>query len=433
MRLRNVWIDGYNLALPHGTGVATYAFALASALKGMDAKVSGVFGLNATRRPETREALFFEHFGRGDDFTRRSMRAAVRNWFLAPWRSPGLLEVADTGLVERRHFAQRLPKLDNIYTYPFLFQIAKAHFSTFGRFLELSVPNPPDVMHWTYPLPVKLRNTRNIYTLHDLVPLRLPYTTEDDKKYYYKLISTCVHLADHICTVSEASRNDIVSRFPHASDKVSNTYQTSPIPGDVVDRSVEYNASAVETQFGLRRKEYFLFFGAVDPKKNIPRIIEAYLTANIETPLVIVASRDLVSKDGKSKDRTMDRLLSGTMDRRIRLLEYLPRATLFRLAQSAKAVLFPSLYEGFGLPALEAIQLGTPVLSSQLSSLPEVIGDAGYLVDPYSTEQISDAIRLLDEDSELRERLIAAGPAQSCKFSVESYQSRLSAMYDKIV
>jgi glycosyltransferase involved in cell wall biosynthesis len=91
--------------------------------------------------------------------------------------------------------------------------------------------------------------------------------------------------------------------------------------------------------------------------------------------------------------------------------------------------MFPSLFEGFGLPALEAIQLGTPVIASNVSSLPEVVGDAGLLVDPYSIGDIGAAMRAVNFDEDLYARLIAAGPAQAAKFSESRYRDRLSAMY----
>ncbi len=122
-----------------------------------------------------------------------------------------------------------------------------------------------------------------------------------------------------------------------------------------------------------------------------------------------------------------------TIGQGILQLDYLPRDLLMRLARGAKAVLFPSLYEGFGLPALEAIRLGTPVISSNISSLPEVVGAAGILVDPYDVRAIADAIRAIDGDPTLAARLVAAGGAQAAKFSDAAYDSRLGALYNRVM
>ncbi len=104
-----------------------------------------------------------------------------------------------------------------------------------------------------------------------------------------------------------------------------------------------------------------------------------------------------------------------------------------RLVKGAKAVAFPSLYEGFGLPALEAMMVGTPVLTSNTSSLPEVVGDAALQVDPYDTGAIAAALRALDSDADLRARLSHAGLQRAQHFTMDRYQERLSDMYDKVL
>jgi glycosyltransferase involved in cell wall biosynthesis len=287
-------------------------------------------------------------------------------------------------------------------------------------------------MHWTYPLPLRIVGTRNIYTIHDLVPLRLPHTTLDDKKYYRRLIRWTLRKADHICTVSESSRNDIHRLFSVPEGKVSNTYQSSQVPPEIRASSAEDDGEVVRSTFGLDPQGYYLYFGAVDPKKNIGRIIDAYLSSRTEKKLVLVSSRSW----GMDWETRMlgkgDRVYGRKLGKRVLRLEYLPRPTLFRLIRSAKAVLCPSLYEGFGLPALEAIQVGTPVISSNVSSLPEVVGDAGILVNPYKSDEIAAAIRALDNDPELYARLRAAGPAQAGKYTDALYLDRLNEMYRKV-
>jgi glycosyltransferase involved in cell wall biosynthesis len=106
---------------------------------------------------------------------------------------------------------------------------------------------------------------------------------------------------------------------------------------------------------------------------------------------------------------------------------------LFRLIRMARAVVFPSLYEGFGLPALEAIQLGTPVLTSNLSSLPEVVGNAGLQVDPYSADAIAQGFIKMETDENLYREMLSAAPAQVSKFSDVAYLDRLTQMYSRIV
>jgi glycosyltransferase involved in cell wall biosynthesis len=283
-------------------------------------------------------------------------------------------------------------------------------------------------MHWTYPLPMRSEQTANIYTLHDLVPLRLPYTTLDRKASYLSLMQWIAKTADHIVTVSEASRRDIIQLLKVPESRVTNTYQAVHVPRALIECSDDEVARIIGGTFGLEPRGYFLFFGSIEPKKNIGRIVEAYMTAGVGSRLVIVGAR---AWKAANETRLLDALPGS--DRRILRIEYLPFAMLIHLIRGARAVLFPSLYEGFGLPVLEAMQLGTPVIASTTSSVPEVAGEAALLVDPYRTEQISKAISLLEQDDDLCYDLASRGRIQAEKFSVEQYGLRLSEMYKRVL
>lgn len=425
-----IGIDGYNLALPNGTGVATYGASLATVLSGMGHELVGVFGIDPGREPATRETLFFERFGRGHHQPRLYRRVA-RALAWSPF-SQALGNVPLTAHVDRRGFGSRWPDFAELWTASLLFECAWARFAISGRFTTVRMPNPPDIMHWTYPLPIRLAGSKNIYTMHDLVPLKLPHTTLDDKRIYRRLIDRILRWGDHVATVSEASRADILAMFAAAPERVTNTYQSSSLPLAVAQSSEAEDHAFVQSVFGLEPRGFYLFFGASDPKKNIGRIVDGYLASQTERPLVVVSSRDW-GMDGASGGLAPDGTVYGRkMDRPILRLQYLPRDVLLRLIRSARAVLFPSLYEGFGLPALEAIQLGTPVISSQTSSMPEVVGDAGLLVNPYDTTAIAEAIRTIDGDDALVARLSAAGLEQARKFTDEAFAARLHQLYAKL-
>lgn len=425
-----IGIDGYNLAMPHGTGVATYGASLAAVLAQMGHSVEGVFGFDTGRKAETRELLFFDRLGHGHRLTQAQLARRVGASTAFYHRRRRLRAVPLTDNIDRRGFGHRMPAFDALWSSPLLFETAWARFSWLGRFLTVTIPDPPDVMHWTYPVPLRMAGTRNVYTIHDLVPLKLPHTTLDDKAYYHRLVDRCIRDGDHICTVSQASEADILSLFPAASGKVTNTYQSSPIPREITAASEERDFAIVRDLFGLVPRGFYLFFGALDPKKNIARIIDAYLTSQSRVPLVIVGARDWGMGAGALGDN--GKVYGRAVGERIVRLDYLPRVTLFRLIRAAKAVLFPSLYEGFGLPVLEAIGLGTPVVTSAISSLPEVAGEAALQVDPYRTEDIAEAIRALDADPALCARLQAAGPAQAARFSEAAWAERLAALYARI-
>lgn len=430
----SIGIDGYNFAMPNGTGVATYGMALHEAVRSLELDTVGVFGVPVGANPALREVLYYEGIGRG--------YAQPQGW--KPWRTltetvraarrQQALPVPQTGLVRRESFADRLPAFDRVVSAPFLFERGERHFKRTGRLLDVTMPDPPAVMHWTYPVPVRLQGARNVYTLHDLVPLRLPHTTLDRKRYYHRLITACVATADHICTVSDASRADIVASFGEPPGGITNTYQHSPIPDALLATSPLADAADIEGIFGLERRGYFLYFGAIEPKKNVGRLVEAYLSTRTATPLVIVGARAWQAEaDLRLIALDQGKGTEGARTPRIRQLDYLPRRLLLKLVRGAKAVVFPSLYEGFGLPVLEAMQLGTPVLTADRSSLPEVVGDAGVMVDPYDVQAITDGLIRLDTDPALRAELSRRGLVQAGRFGLTQHRAALHAVYAELL
>jgi glycosyltransferase involved in cell wall biosynthesis len=424
-----IGIDGYNLAIPNGTGVATYGASLARVAADMGHGVEAMFGIDPGRNPSLRETLFFEQFGHGHKgHVGRKVRNSVIWWHLAR----RLTEIPLTDNVDKRGFGTRWPAFDRLWTNPLLFEVAWARFTYLKQWTTVTMPNPPEVMHWTYPVPIRMAGTCNVYTLHDLVPLKLPHTTLDDKRYYHRLIEGCLSKGDHIATVSEASRNDILAMFGADPDKVTNTYQSSPLPETVAQSSAEEDRAMIESVFGLPAKGFYLFFGATDPKKNIGRVVDAYLASQSERPLVVISSRDWGMSEASGGLGAGGTVYGRKVDRPIIQLQYLPRDMLFRLIRSARAVLFPSLYEGFGLPALEALQLGTPVISSNTASLPEVVGEGGLLVDPYETTQIAEAIRALDGDDALYDQLSRAGQRHAAGFTNDAFAERLRGLYRRM-
>jgi glycosyltransferase involved in cell wall biosynthesis len=428
-----IMIDGYNLALMRGTGVATYGVQLAQAIRTMGFGLEGLYGLRVPYNPRLREIMFYESMGR-DHVTR-----PPKFWQPEFYREASLLlrpkqarEIPVQGSVVAKTFAHRLPDFDRLFTAPDVFDQGMRHFRKYGQFLTVRVPGPPDVMHWTYPVPVRLAGARNIYTLHDLVPLRLPYASLDNKRVYHRLIHHIVKTADHICTVSETSKADIETLFPAAKGRVTNSYQSVNMTAGLIASPADV-AHQLQHNFNLPYQGYFLFFGAIEPKKNVGRLIEAYLSLATQTPLVLVGARAWGSEDELRLLQKDELNPFKSVFRNIRRVDYVPRSLLYSLIRGAKAVAFPSLYEGFGLPVLEAMSLGTPVLTSNVSSLPEVVGDAALTVNPYDITDIAKGLRQLDNDAELRTRLSALGLKQTERFSMDNYRRDLSAMYGKVM
>lgn len=430
--MKHVLIDGYNLGLEKGTGVATYARNLAHEVGQLGHRTSVLYGdrLPSPRNPLLREIAFFD----GDGGSRRRPLRDIAG-IVSP--RPSLAEEIEvSGRVITRQFAARLPHHDTLYNAPNLFRRANGRFNTWGLSTPVRLPAAPDLAHWTYPLPLHVPGAANLYTLHDLVPLRLPYTTLDNKRRYLGLIRRLVKTADHIVTVSECSRRDIIDLTGIAPDRVTNTYQSVDIPARLRDLPEEQVAREVEGAIGAAYKGYFLFWGSIEPKKNVGRIVEAYLASGLTTPLVIVGAR---AWRAENELRLLDAFTNGKPAKgdvrrgRIIVLPYAPFSLLVSLIRGARAALFPSLYEGFGLPVLEAMMLGTPVLCSNTSSLPEVAGDAAIAVDPYDTATITAGLRALDADAGLRDDLSRRGLAQAALFSPDRYRARLAALYQRFL
>ncbi|MDN4632342.1 glycosyltransferase family 1 protein [Sphingomonas sp. PsM26] len=423
-----VGLDGYNLALPQGTGVATYGRNLAAAIDELGYPIDLVFGVNIPRKADIdlRESLFFGQLG-ADAPKRLNWRKKVRRWRVHPF-AHDMIEIPVTGRAVLEDAGDRLPRFDRLFNLSEIYDVCARHFRRYGRFMTLRMPNPPTIMHWTYPLPLRVAGARNIYTLHDLVPLRLPRASLEDKRYYDTLTRACVTRGDHIVTVSEKSRSDIIELLGADPGHVTNCYQASDMP---VLRDPQALAGRLRRLFDLDLEGYFLFFGAIEPKKNLGRVIQAYLEADLETPLVIVGAEAWhADRELKLLGTAHGRQLPGVD--RIRRIDYVPRALLTDLLHGAKASLFPALYEGFGLPALETLAAGVPLLSSTTGALPEVAGAAALAVDPYDVDAMVAALRRLDTDAALRARLSEQGPAQAALFSRAAFAERVRQLYQQV-
>ncbi len=437
---RNVLIEAHAIMLKQGTGIATYARNVTSAASGLGHNVELLIGLE--QKIDRQEALLaevelYDVEMKGPQRLRDLSRAV--SWTIGFPGGIGTQTVPNPRIVldpktgspiERRH-----PTIGALR----LWENAFLHFNRFGRRLKILTSRQTDLFHVTRPTPAYVKGAANIYTIHDIVPLRLPYTTLDNKRYYFKSIQEIIKKADHIITVSDHTKHDIQEFFDIEEDRITTTWQSVAVPDYIISMSDADIARDIENRYGLVFQEYFLFLGAVEPKKNISRMVEAYVASGVAKPLVLVGGlgwqydRDLEIMDDELFRSWRFDGSHIRVERRVQRLPYVPQATLFALIRGARAVILPSLYEGFGLPILEAMQLGTPVITSTASSLPEVAGDAAVLVDPYRIDSIRDAIRTIDADADLRSALIARGHKRAEFFSPERHEERLRAVYSKYI
>jgi glycosyltransferase involved in cell wall biosynthesis len=364
------------------------------------------------------------------------MRTVIAGAARAPFGfRPKLLPRAD--VVMRQDEGR--PSVEQTYVSTRLLEAARVHFYLYGRPAKVRLPQTPTLFHATYPLPVRVAGCPNIVTIHDLVPLRLPYMTLDNKRYFFRLIKRLVAEADHIITVSEYSRRDIIELFGVPEERITNTYQAVTISPRALARSDDEVADQIRNLFGLESGEYYLFIGALEPKKNVTRLIDAYAASGSRRPLIVAGGAgwqnegdlERINNNQFSNYHVTGNIISKV--KQVRRIPYLPSEQLVTLMRGARALLFPSLFEGFGLPVLEAMTLGTPVMTSNVTSLPEIAGDAALLVDPFDVSSMTAAIRKLDYDTDLLADMSVRGRAHARAYSMENYVARLSEIYQRVV
>jgi glycosyltransferase involved in cell wall biosynthesis len=443
-----VLYECFNLGLAKGTGIKTYVQSLAQAARNLGYSVEALFQSEAAPRVSASEAskeiALAKGRGRNDGklkYVAAPLKYAVARLDNAIGRPFGIAastiarpstSAARLGseidqydpLFEKTHYVRRLSAL------------ARQHFNRYGGLARINLRSAPDIFHVTHPIPITIKNAMSVFTIHDVIPLKLPFATLDNKRYFLNVIREICEKADKIVTVSEASKRDILSVAPIREEKIAVTYQCTNIPPAFVARPENEIENILSSEFGLRFNEYFLFFGALEPKKNVSRLIDAHAKSRVKTPLVIAGglgwSFDDVLRKIEHEQLSAPRGDGDATGPRIRRFDYLPLSPLAALIQGARAVLFPSLYEGFGLPVLEAMTIGAPVMTSNVSSLPELAGNAAILVDPYNVDEMAEAIARLDRDATLRRELSARGKERAKLFSREKYENTIRNLYSSL-
>lgn len=422
----NSCIDGWNLSIPQGSGIATYGHTLLRAIQHLGLNGQVLYGPAAKKQASdiVNESMLID----GRERARRP--AGFARSVSTLWSRFGCnaYPILPSGNVIWPTQGMQRPVASSYWASQDLFNLANRAFQNYGtitpiRFNSDSGTERPDVMHWTCPLPLHAPQAANILTIHDVIPLKLPHTTAERKDKYYRLVKLACDRADHIASVSQTTKADLVEFLGIPDQKITVTYQPI-LPPEAGDR--EADAIWLKDALGLDWESYFLFYGAVEPKKNLGRLVEAFLDARTNARLVIVGGRSWLSEH---ETGLLEAALANGCASRILKLDYLPRSSLERLLRGARGTFFPSLYEGFGLPVLESMAMGSPVLTSRGGAVEEVAGEAAVLVDPYDVADIRGGIERLSEDSDLRQVLREQGAARAAVFSVEAYEHRLQAIY----
>jgi glycosyltransferase involved in cell wall biosynthesis len=285
------------------------------------------------------------------------------------------------------------------------------------------LPYRLDIFHSPDFIPPQFGYRRSVITVHDLAFLRYPqFLTAESRRHYNGQIQSAAQRAHAIVTISNATRADVIERLHVPESKVETIYlgvdtEFSPRPMSEVQATL--------ARYTLPTG-YVLFVGTFEPRKNVPALLRAYARLRDVPPLV------LVGNSGWLFEATQYTLAELKLEARVRILENVPEAELPALYSGAGVFVLPSHYEGFGLPVLEAMGCGVPVVIADRPALAEVAGEAALRVNPHDAESIADALTRALSDSRLRADLIARGTDRARAFPWENTAQQTLALYERI-
>ncbi|MCY4022756.1 MAG: glycosyltransferase family 1 protein [Anaerolineaceae bacterium] len=290
------------------------------------------------------------------------------------------------------------------------------------------LPRGLDLLHSPDFIPPLRGARRHVITIHDLHFLHFPeYMTRESRRYYSGQLGRAVRQADHILTVSHATRQDIIELLQVPAERITTLHhgvngQFRPLSAHALDE---------ERRKLELPKDFFLFVGTFEPRKNLITLIEAWSLLKEQlpdAPPLVLAGR---------KGWLFDETLRGIRDLRVAdeiiWREDVGQDSLPALYGLASALVLPSRYEGFGLPALEAMACGTMPIVSNVSSLPEVVGDVGIQIDPNDSHALAAAMMRALGDSDWRAAQEAAGLKRTANFSWERHVKALLQVWDQVL
>lgn len=272
-----------------------------------------------------------------------------------------------------------------------------------------------------------VRRAKTLVTVHDLSFIRVPECADANlRAYLNRVVPRSVHRADLVLADSQSTKDDLVELLGVESDRIEVVY-----PGveerfrPIKDRTL---LDGVRKRYNLPPR-FILGLGTLQPRKNFTRLIQAYSLLITHYPflhLVIAGGKGWLYEEIFA---TVERL---GLEEKVVFLGFVADQHLPALYNLADLFVFPSLYEGFGIPPLEAMACGTPVITSDASSLPEVVSEAGPMVEATSVEALTEALKRVLEDNSLRERMMAKGVEQAKKFTWEKAAAKLLSLYEAI-
>ncbi len=353
------------------------------------------------------------------ELTASLLRVDVTNTYTVFYNEPQTAEVV-APLDALSHLTLDLP------TKPWRMSVLLSHLA--HRSQDRLAPGV-DIFHATDNLLPYFARVRTVFTLHDLVFRFHPATHKPLNRWFLTLgMPFFLRRADAIIAVSEWTRRDAVRLYGIPEDKISVIYEG-------VDprfrRQVAEQIAATRRCYGLPER-YILYVGTIEPRKNLIALLEAYALLRSQHAVADSCRLVFVGKKGWLYEPFFRRLRELALTDQVIITGFVPDDDLPALYAGADVFVFPSIYEGFGLPVLEAMACGTPVVCSNASSLPEVAGEAALMVDAGDVAGLASAIRRVIEDHDLRASLSARGVVQAQRFTWEETARRTLTVYEKV-
>jgi glycosyltransferase involved in cell wall biosynthesis len=268
----------------------------------------------------------------------------------------------------------------------------------------------------------------SVVTFHDMIFFTHPQMHTRVKRFFFPwMIRRSSRKADYLITDSENTRRDAIRLLDIPPEKIETVhlgYQDIFRP--ILDTS---RLSAIRDQYQLP-KRFILYSGAIEPRKNVPLLLTVFdelVQMGIEQDLV------LTGRLGWQYDSVLDQIETMRAHHRVHRVGHVPFDELPVFYNLADVFVYPSVYEGFGLPPLESMACGTPVITSNISSMPEFVGDAVILVPPNDPAALLEAIQRVLSDESFRQRLILDGPKQAANFTWEHTAQKTLAIYERVL
>ena len=289
--------------------------------------------------------------------------------------------------------------------------------------------HPVDVLHVQFTAP-PFCPCPTVVSIHDLSFEHLPETFKRRSRMQLRLtVRNSAHRAARILSLSEHTRRDIVKTYGVSADRVTAIPLAAPPHfGPVADNK---ELQRVRHTYGIEG-DYILSVGSIQPRKNLARLVRAYASLRGEYSTDKLPKLVLAGKCAWLFDETLRALEQTGLKDTVLLTGYVPEADLPALYSGALCFVYPSYFEGFGLPPLEAMKCGAPVIVGNRTSLPEVVGDAALTVDPFDIEAIAAAMRRLMHDSQLRQELSSKGQQRARMFDWRETARRTLEVYREV-